>query len=339
MKDFRDSLKEQFVQDQSEESRHANSEPKKTWEEYLTDGECSSLSLATTKIQPREPIFDDWCLVGDLGFIFAARGLGKTWLSMHLAHGAATKSDVGPWKTHKKLKVLYLDGEMPPQDIQFRDRALGSPTEDLVYVNHQILFDRTGKIMNLANPDFQNGILEHCQTKNFGLLCLDNLSTLASGIDENKSIDWEIIQPWLLRVRRSLITVLFIHHAGRNNQMRGSSKREDPASWVLRLDSPIDINECAGAHFISRFTKWRSEKQPKTYEWIYEPNANGEVIVEVKDASPLNIFRSHVENGLDTCTMISEEMDISPGHVSRLATKAVREGWLEISHRKYVMKA
>jgi hypothetical protein len=139
--------------------------------------------------------------------------------------------------------------------------------------------------MNLADPEFQNAILRHCQTYGFNLLCLDNLSTLASGIDENKSIDWEILQPWLLRLRRRLITVLFIHHAGRNNQMRGSSKREDPASWVLRLEDPKDIGERAGAHFISRFTKWRSKKQPKTYEWKYEPKLNGEVLVNVKEAS------------------------------------------------------
>jgi hypothetical protein len=301
----------------------------------LLDGGCSSAGLATTKIQPREAIFDDWCLVGDLGFIFAARGLGKTWLSMHLTHGAATGTDVGPWKTHLKRKTLYLDGEMPPQDIQYRDRVLGTPTENLIYINHQILFERTGKIMNLANRDFQNAVLEYCLSQNIGLLALDNLSTLASGIDENKSIDWEIIQPWLLRLRRALVTVLFIHHAGRNKEMRGSSKREDPASWVLRLDQPIDIDENAGAHFITRFTKWRSKKQPKTYEWIYEPTLDGEILVHVKEASPLSIFRSHVSSGLDTCSMVAEEMGVSLGYVSRLAAKAKTEGWLEITHRKY----
>jgi hypothetical protein len=319
------------------ESKSGEEQQPPPWDQSLSEGSCTSLALVEMKIEPRPPVFDDWCLVGDLGFIFAARGLGKTWLSMHLAHGAATLNDVGPWKTHKQLKVLYLDGEMPPQDIQSRDRVLGKPTENLIYINHQILFERTGRIMNLANSELQAGILSYCQTSGIGLLCLDNLSTLTSGVDENKSIDWEIIQPWLLRVRRSLITVIFIHHAGRNNEMRGSSKREDPASWVIRLDNPKDIDERAGAHFISRFTKWRCQKQPKTYEWKYEPSLNGEVCVEVKEASVLGIFRSHIQNGLDTCTMIAEEMDITPGYVSKLATQGVKEGWMEIKNRKYVL--
>jgi hypothetical protein len=307
---------------------------KPTWEQCLKIGGCTSLSLKTLSIKPREPVFDDWCHVGDLGFIYAARGLGKTWLAMHLAHGAATKTNVGEWETMKQLKVLYIDGEMPPQDIKLRDAVLGKPTENLVYVNHQLLFERTGKVINLALSEVQDGIFDSCKNSEFNMLCLDNLSTLASGVDENKSIDWEVIQPWLLRLRRIGITVLFIHHAGRNNEMRGSSKREDPASWVIRLDHPIKTEEGNGAHFISRFTKWRSAKQPKTYEWKYCP-INGEVIVNVTEADPMSVFISHVESGLDTCTMIAQEMGISPGHVSRLATRAEQIGILRKKGRKY----
>jgi AAA domain/Bifunctional DNA primase/polymerase, N-terminal len=97
---------------------------KKPWSEALEQGACSSLELSTLPIQPRELLIDDWCRVGDLGFIFARRGVGKTWKAMHLAHGLASKTDVGPWKIHKQTKVLYLDGEMPPSDIKDRDKVL-----------------------------------------------------------------------------------------------------------------------------------------------------------------------------------------------------------------------
>ena len=308
-----------------------------SWQDAMQQGQCSSQELSTLNIHQRPLLIDEWCKVGDLGFIFASRGLGKTWKAMHLAHGLATGKDVGPWKIHAQVKVLYLDGEMPPADVKQRDRALGNPTSNLVYINHEILFERTGKIMNLANLEFQNATLLFCIQNDFKVLFLDNLSCLASGVDENTAIDWEKILPWLLRLRRAHITVIFIHHAGRNNQMRGSSKREDPAFWVLRLDPPNDPEDKPGAHFISHFTKWRSSLKPKTYQWDYSPTLNGQITLQFKEVSHLSILRSLVEAGLDSCSTIAEEMNLSPGYVSKLALIAIKEGWLKKEKRSYVI--
>lgn len=90
---------------------------------------CSSSELASIDIRSPEPLVDDWLRGGDLGFIFAQRGIGKTWIGLDLAHGIAEKRDVGPWKVHTQAKCLYLDGEMPPADIKRRDYALGKPSE------------------------------------------------------------------------------------------------------------------------------------------------------------------------------------------------------------------
>jgi hypothetical protein len=310
----------------------------KPWGEALCEGACTSLALSTMPIKPRELLIDDWCRVGDLGFIFAKRGIGKTTLGMHLARGLATQTKVGPWEIHKQVPVLYLDGEMPAPDVKQRDKALGGPIPSLTYLNHEILFDRTGKIMNLANRDFQRAVLEFCRSEGFIALFLDNLSTLVAGVDENRTMDWEIIQPWLLQLRRSHITVFFIHHAGRNNEMRGSSKREDPSFWVIRLDAPNDAEPKDGANFTSRFTKWRNAtKQPKSYEWLYKPTINGEALIEVKEASPIQIFYDLIANGLDTCTEIAAEMGVTNGYISQLATTAQKEGWLKKQNRKYVL--
>jgi hypothetical protein len=316
----------------------AEPEPIKEWGECLLEGLCSSTQLTDLNISLPRPIVDDWLCEGDLGFIFAQRGIGKSWLALDLAHGIAEKHDVGPWKVQQQLPCLYLDGEMPPGIIKTRDCVLGKPSACLTYINHEILFQRTGRIMNLADRQFQKAVLELCISKGFKVLFLDNLSCLTSGVDENNPLDWEILLPWLLQFRREHIAVIVVHHAGRNNQMLGHSKREDSAFWIIRLDPPLNISEGrVGAHFISNFTKWRSSKKPMTYQWSYTPvgNNNEDICVEFKAASPINIFRQLVESGLESATEIAEEMDVSRGYVSQLATRAKTEGWLEINNRRY----
>jgi AAA domain len=322
---------------QSSEQKDDSETP---WESALIMGAMTSKELSRLQIIQRQKVIDTWCFEGDLGFIFAARGIGKTWLGMYMAKSLATYQNVGPWLIHAENTVLYLDGEMPPSDVKLRDSALGKATEKLIYVNHEILFERTGQIMNLANTQMQQAVIELCQQRMVNVLLLDNLSTLAAGIDENNAVDWELIFPWLMRLRRNHITVIFIHHAGRNNELRGHSKREDPSAWIIRLDAPNDANdELEGAHFISRFTKWRNaSKQPKTYEWVFSPQANGETLVRVELTSPIDVFRHLIELGLNTCTLIAQEMGVTYGYVSQLAARALKEGWLEIQKRKYIIR-
>jgi hypothetical protein len=64
-------------------------------------------------IPPRESLVGTWWFTGALGFLFGPRGLGKTWLAVHLARCLAEGRDCGPWKIAKKRNVLYVDGEMP----------------------------------------------------------------------------------------------------------------------------------------------------------------------------------------------------------------------------------
>jgi RecA-family ATPase len=313
----------------------------KEWEIALQKGLTKSANLNYLAITPRPKVIDSWAYQGDLGFIFAPRGLGKTWLGMYIAHCLATGKDIGPWKVHSINNVLYIDGEMPPTDIQWRDSVLGEPTPNLTYINHELLFERTGRIMNLADAALQNAIITLCKNNAFNVLFLDNLSTLVSGVDENKTIDWERILPWLLRLRRVHILVIFIHHAGRSGQMRGSSKREDPSAWIISLDEPRydPEDETQGALFISTFTKNRNAPdKPKSLEWNFTPINGNEILVRFEQSQPLDVFRELVTSGVNQCSDIAEEMDASHAFISRLAKKAESNGWLEIKNRKYYLK-
>jgi putative DNA primase/helicase len=308
------------------------------WCEQLSKSMCSSEQLQKLELSPRASILGDWFKEGDLGFIFAPRGVGKTWLAIDLAHGIAEGRNVGPWKHQGSKPVLYLDGEMPPDAVKSRDRGLGKETEKLVYINHEILFQRTGRIFNLADVKLQEAILELCLDYGIKVLFLDNLSTLVSGADENKGLDWEILQAWLLKLRRQKIAVVWIHHAGRNpKEMRGHSKREDSAFWVIRLERFDEAGPRIGAKFIARFTKCRNTaEEPVALEWCYTPEGDATRVTH-REMSHSDVFKQCVRDGLNRATDIAAEMGISKGYVSKLAQRAEQAGWLSIEKGTYKM--
>ena len=53
------------------------------------------------------------------------------------------------------------------------------------------------------------------------------------------------------------ISVLFIHHAGKGGQQRGTSRREDVLDTVIAMRKPADFNPGDGAYFEIHFEKAR----------------------------------------------------------------------------------
>lgn len=301
---------------------------------------CPSEKLSELKIPPRAPIVGKWFKEGDLGFIFGARGLGKTWLAMLLARRIAEGVTIGDWTVHQPRKVLYVDGEMPFDGIRERDAVLSSATgADISYLQHEALFHATGRVLNLTNPLAQAAILEKCQRDKIEVLFLDNLSCLFSGIKENDADAWEQVLPWLLDLRRNRIAVVFIAHAGRNGLMRGTSRREDAAFWVVQLTAAQDVGEVqTGARFVARFTKNRNstEAECPPLEWFFEMLENEATAkVSWKKLSTPDVFRQLVEAGLASASEIAEEMGFSKGQVSKMAKKGCVAGWMRIENREY----
>jgi hypothetical protein len=299
----------------------------------------TSTELASLQLAPRRKLLGDWLCEGDLGFIYAFRGVGKTWLALSIARALSEGSSVGEWNAHQPVKVLYVDGEMPADLMRARDKGLGRDTGDVEFLNHEVLFDRTPKVLNIVNSEVQRAITKRCIDTGVKVVVLDNLSTLASGMKENDSSDWEMVNNWLLQFRRHKIAVIMVHHAGRNGEARGTSKREDAAFWIIALDDAKRQNdERRGARFVSRFTK-PSRNTPEdvaSYEWhIATDPLTGEISVTHKLASSLEVFRQIITEGVTDCTQVAQEMKVSPASVSRMAKQAMDDGWLRKRGRCY----
>jgi hypothetical protein len=291
-------------------------------------------------VTPKPDIIGDWLRIGDIGFIFAERGVGKTWYAMELGKSIAMNNPMGPWgASGTPIKVLYVDGEVSAADVKDRNFALSITGSDFVYLNHELLFDMEQSTMDVAEPHQQEAFLSLCLDNGFKVVIMDNLSCLAPTVDENDSLDWSsTLLSWVLRIRRHGITLIFIQHAGRNGQMRGHSKREDQANWIIKLNKVENIDTQEGAMFTSVFEKNRNAKKwPQVYEWQFKPVGN-KTLVTFKQADVYVMFRRNIEEGVHSNKELADKLGKQPADISKMAARGGKEGWLEIRKGKYYCK-
>jgi RecA-family ATPase len=298
---------------------------------------CSCTELNGIGIPSRAPILDQWFFEGDLGFIFAFRGTGKTFLAMAMSSAIANGGRCGPWQANGARKVLYIDGEMPCDDFIFRSNGLEC-NGNLSVLHHEALFHLTGKVLNLADSITQESLTAWILAQGIQVLILDNLSCLFAGVKENDADSWELVLPWLLTLRRQHIAVILLHHSGHDrDRMRGTTRREDAAFWVMRLNQ-IDTPELQkGAAFLSRFTKDRNSKSEQVpLNWSFQ-TFDKRIAISYEEGNALDVFRRWIEDGLESASDIADEMGVTKGYISKLATKAIKAGWLQKKGRNYVL--
>jgi hypothetical protein len=299
------------------------------------------MEIGRLNLPKRAPVLGTWFLEGDLGFIYGPRGLGKTWLAMHIGRAISDGKSIGPWTAKEARRVLYVDGEMAVDASLERAEQMAQGQENNFFLlHHEPLFHLTGKVLNLTSLEAQAALTGSCLAHGVKVLVLDNISCLLT-LKENESDAWgERVLPWLLELRRHRIAVVFVHHAGRNGLMRGTSKREDAAFWSIKLSEAKGEHNREGASFVATFDKNRNSTNEETPSllWHFEPKADGSVIPNWKTLTPLQILVGLVEDGLESCGDIAQEMGTSKGTVSKLAKRAEREGHIIIDGRRYGIK-
>jgi hypothetical protein len=297
--------------------------------------------VANLNLPKRALVLGTWFLEGDLGFIYGPRGLGKTWLAMLMARAISGGKSIGPWTATEARKVLYVDGEMAVDaSLERAEQLRQGDDENFFLLHHEPLFHLTSKVLNLTTLEAQMALTEACLANGMKVVILDNISCLLT-LKENESDAWgERVLPWLLELRRHRIAVVFVHHAGRNGLMRGTSKREDAAFWSIKLSEAKGEHPSDGASFVATFDKNRNATNEETPSllWHFQPGGDGSVVPKWSQLTQMQIFIGLVEDGLKSCGDIAQEMGITKGTVSKLAKRAEREGLITIEGRDYVSK-
>lgn len=274
------------------------------------------------KLPKRQYIISPCLPQQGLMMIYAKRGIGKTYFALLLASKIASGENLfnDRWQIAKKWKVLYLDGEMPANAMQERLKTLISNHNQLNQHLEIITRDlqTNGLMPNIADEEGQESL--DIIIKDFDVVIIDNLSTLARGGKENEASSWNLIGEWALKLRSLGKSIIFIHHAGKNNSQRGTSKREDILDTVINLKNPSNYSQEEGARFEVHFEKSRgfAGDEAKPFEVklnLANDKANWQ-ISEIEDLEIKQVVELH--NLKMTQRDIASEVGLSLSKVNRI---------------------
>jgi hypothetical protein len=299
-------------------------------------------TLLTYQFPTRELILSPVFTLSSLNMIFARRGIGKTHASLGIAYAAASGGLFWGWRAARPYKVLLIDGEMPGESLQSRLAAIVSasdaePVPDYFQI---ITIDMQGGIMpDLSMIEGQDAIEDACQAAE--LIIVDNLSCLCRSGRENEAESWRTLSEWALRMRSAGKCVIFIHHAGKDGNQRGTSKREDILDVVIELKRPADYDPEQGARFIVNYTKARhlTGQDAQPFEAWLQADQQGRQVWTTTTVTE-STFQQVVElANLDlTQADIAAELGINKSNVCRHIQKA-KEQSLIIDRPKKSVKS
>ncbi len=260
-----------------------------------------------------------------LTMLYAPRGLGKTYVALTIANAVANGSEMfdGRWKTGNPRKVLFVDGEMPAESLKERLKAIVKKNNqefnprNLVIISQD--FQEEG-IPDLFSVEGQKVIEEHLE--GVKLVILDNLSSLCRSGKENEGDSWLFIQGWLLSLRRRNISVLIVHHANKQGQQRGTSRREDLLDTVIALRQIEQRDAEVGAQFEVHYEKARGfyGEDAKPFEVRLVTDQSGVLVWYAKDLESDTQIHELLQQGF-TQRGMAKEMNTSVSTINRRVNK------------------
>lgn len=267
---------------------------------------------------------------GDLGMVFAGRGVGKTQVCLSIGAALAFGTVFLRWKAAQPVGVLYLDAEMAGAVMQQRVASFipDDATDDLAD-NFRLftpdLLPEGQPLPDLSTVAGQQ-MVEPLIGENTRVIVIDNLSAWCRTGKENESESWTPVSNWLLTLRRRGIAVLLVHHAGKNGEQRGNSKKEDLLDIIIQLKRAGDYDPRAGAAFTWAVTKGRHLFGDDAAELDLVLTIDEGVArwtFKEAEASSAERILALADEGL-TGPMIAEELGINRSTVWRALKKAGR---------------
>ncbi len=267
---------------------------------------------------------------GDMAMVFAGRGVGKTQVCLSIGAALAFGAVFLRWKAARPVGVLYLDAEMAGAVMQERVASFipADASEDLAD-NFRLftpdLLPEGQPLPDLSTVAGQQ-MVEPLIDDKTRVIIIDNLSAWCRTGKENESESWIPVSNWLLTLRRRGIAVLLVHHAGKNGEQRGNSKKEDLLDIVIQLKRAGDYDPRTGAAFTWAVTKGRHLYGDDATELdltLTIDNGVARWAFKEAEASSAERILALADESM-SCSMIAEELGINRTTVWRALKKAGR---------------
>lgn len=242
-------------------------------------------------IPERKWILKDLVVEESITVVNGFRGSGKSFYMMAMANETTWGGNVGPWKVEEPVNAMIIDGEMPLVLLQERLKMMNrgrnrrkKQAELFLYPEayaYRIGLNRA----NLLEARWREEISESVINLKVKLLIIDNLSSLAPGIDENDKMSFDPINRWLLELRFHGVAIIMTHHTGKTGEQRGTSAHEDHVDTALLLGRPAGATPDMGCKFTVTATKDRAflTKGKRTTVELVEDKESGRLQFEEVD--------------------------------------------------------
>jgi predicted ATP-dependent serine protease len=254
------------------------------------------------------------------------RGTGKTWFALSMADAISRGEPFGPWAAGDSVPVLYIDGELPPGDLQQRITYLNinQDRQSKLYIYNDCQISGMGiKRASLLDTAWQKDLKDAVLDLGVKVIFFDNISSLTPGIDENAKVAWDPVNQYLLDLRFSGVSAILLHHTSKNGGQRGTSGREDNIDMTIDLKHPPSYTPDLGCEFIVSFSKTRTpnrylseiksirfklsedEKRSAMWSWSFDKSATRDEIIK--------LLKENVSN-----KDIAATCNVTPSYVSRI---------------------
>jgi hypothetical protein len=287
-------------------------------------------------VSGRQELLFPWLKEDSINLVSGWRGCGKTWFALGVLDAVSKRVNLGSWECKESVPCLFLDGEMTITDDHERieNLRLDSERENPLYFYSDAYANQLGlPRAHLANESWRKKMKQILITRKIKLWVVDNLASLASGLDENSKKDWDPINSWLLELRFAGISTLMLHHVNKEGGQRGTSAREDNLDISMMLKKPHDYTPEDGARFIVHFSKARVSTNrlnligDTEFKLILDESGNHTWIYKnVKQNAKIEVIKM-LDEGIEQ-KAIAENLNVSKSYVSRLKKQAISEGFL-----------